>query len=299
MLSEKQLAYLKAQIGHAFDVDKKGNLSFKPMDGIPAFKLIYVEGGEFTMGDGKYDDDPKHDVEVSSFFMAEHQLTQEIYKEVIKAEKEPSRFKGVNHPVEQVSWIDAVAFCNALNKKIGLGDICDTDYNFLNPEGKKTNNITEVVGFRLPTEAEWEYAARGGHSSPPAGKRSGGGQFEYAGSNTLDDVGWYQKNNDYETKPVGLKFPNQLGLYDMSGNVWEWCWDWYDEDFYKNPNKKNPVNIKNGSSRVLRGGSWGNTADYCRMANRYDNTPDDRWYSNGFRLLLALQFTSEPGSQKA
>ena len=298
MPTKKQLENIKAQMGHAFEVDINGNLTLKPHFNIPPFKLIFVEGGEFIMGDGKMENEPKHKVEVSSFFMAEHQLTQEVYKAV--TDKEPSDFTGINHPVEQVSWIDAVGFCNKLNGIIGLSDVCDKDYNFLGRDGKRTNNIADVQGFRLPTEAEWEYAARGGgagivethgraslHAATPAPTPA----FHYAGSDNLDDVGWYDDNNEYETKPVGLKFPNQLGLYDMSGNVWEWCWDWYDKDFYKNDDKKNPVNFKDGRARVLRGGSWINYAGYSRMANRYGSTPDGRWDDGGFRLLFALQFT--------
>jgi len=283
MITPEQLVDLKTQFGHAFDIDHKGNMTLKEHFGIPQFKMIYVEGGEFTMGDGERENEPKHKVEVSSFFMAECQLTQEIYKAVTG--KEPSRFKGINHPVEQVSWIDAVNFCNILNKKLGLTKICNKDYNLLDKNGNKTNNITDVKGFRLPTEAEWEYAARGGD---PAGFKNPPG-LEYAGSNFIDEVAWYSKNNGYETKPVGLKFPNTLEIYDMSGNVFEWCWDRYDEGFYKKSAGNNPVNVKTGSWRVLRGGSWDGYADNCRVARRYDAIrPDDGGSNGGFRLVFAF-----------
>jgi formylglycine-generating enzyme required for sulfatase activity len=150
------------------------------------------------------------------------------------------------------------------------------------------------TAFRLPTEAEWEFAARGGKKAKK--------QYKYAGSDNIDDVAWCSENNDYETKPVGLKFPNALGLYDMSGNVWEWCWDRYGEDYYekckKNGQTPNPVGPQSGSARVLRGGSWRSGAGHSRVAYRHDYAPDDRWYSRGFRLLFALQFTSEQKTSK-
>jgi len=284
MPTEKRINDLKNQFGHAFEVDNKGNMVLKAHYGIPRFKLIYVEGGEFTMGDGKHDNEPKHKVELSSFFIAEYPVTQEIYKEVVTENKTPSRFEGINHPVERVSWVDAVNFCNLLNKKLGFEKICDKDYNFLDKNGNKTKNITDVKGFRLPTEAEWEFAARGGD---PAGFKNPPG-LEYAGSNNLDEVGWYEGNNGYETKPVGLKFPNALEIYDMSGNVWEWCWDWYDDKFYEKSIGKNPVNMKTGAVRVLRGGSWFNYAVNCRVAYRYFITPDGGYDYGGFRLVFAL-----------
>lgn len=286
MLTEKQLENLKREIGHAFDVDEHGNLTLKDDLGIPPFKLIYVEGREFIMGDKEFKNAPQHKVAVSSFFISEYQVTQETYKAITG--KEPSEFKGINHPIEKVSWIDAVEFCNLLNRKIGLSEICDKDYNFLDINEKKTNNIREVLGFRLPTEAEWEYAAKGAASTSSATTLATATKF--AGSDNIDNVGWYNENNRYETKPVGLKFPNQLGLFDMSGNVFEWCWDWYGDDFYKNSETKNPVNIKKGSNRVLRGGSWRSNAVSCRLAMRYGNAPGLRWNDLGFRLMFALQF---------
>jgi formylglycine-generating enzyme required for sulfatase activity len=146
----------------------------------------------------------------------------------------------------------------------------------------------------LPTEAEWEYAARGGgvethgRASLPGNPQ----QFEYAGSDNLNKVAWYDKNNRYETKPVGLKYPNRLGLYDMSGNVWEWCWDRYDASYYdqcyKNGLTPNPFGPENGPFRVLRGGSWFDYADYSRVASRYYYTPVHYGHSIGFRLLFGL-----------
>lgn len=293
--TREEIEHTKTHLGHIFDVDGKGNLTFKAVDNIPAFKMIFVRGGSFDLGEEESYDNPPHPVKLTyNFFIGKFQVTQELYREITG--KNPSDFQGTNHPVEQVNWKEAMDCCNLLNKKIGFNPVCDKDYELLDQSGKKTTDILKVSGFRLPTEAEWEYAARGGSSSSPLGGRPGGGNKMpgggYSGSNHLDEVGWYSENNQYETKPVGLKFPNQLGIYDMSGNVWEWCLDWYDEKFFrKNSKHVNPLNSKEGSSRVLRGGSWINRAASCRSANRISSDPDRRWGSGGFRLLFAFQFT--------
>jgi formylglycine-generating enzyme required for sulfatase activity len=169
----------------------------------------------------------------------------------------PSRFKGCdNCPVESVSWDDVQAFLQRLNEKTGKR-------------------------YRLPTEAEWEYAARGG-------EKGANDNFTYAGGNDLDEVGWFTENTkDKGTWPVGGKKANQIGLYDMSGNVWEWCADWYG-DYPKGP-VKDPKGPGKGSLRVLRGGSWGLNADRCRVANRYPYSPGTRFDLNGFRVARSPQ----------
>jgi sulfatase modifying factor 1 len=166
----------------------------------------------------------------------------------------------------------------------------------LDIKGNKTD-IGNVEGFRLPTDAEWEYAARGGIRR--CDKPKGGPACDYAGSNNIEYVGWYSKNSSNGTKPVGLKFPNELGIYDMSGNVFEWCWDFYESSFFKKSAKKiNPVNINNHSFRVLRGGSWGNLDSAGRVIHRHSIAPDHGWLCYGFRFLFALQFTPEPGKSE-
>ena len=169
----------------------------------------------------------------------------------------PSFFSGLNKPVECVSWDDCQEFIAKLNDLTGLE-------------------------FRLPTEAEWEYAARGGN------KRQG---YKYAGSNTIDEVAWYSDNaedvgessRDYGTHPVGTKAPNELGLYDMSGNVWEWCSDW--RGSYSSSAQSNPTGPTSGSYRMSRGGSWYVPARRCRVSYRYDYYPTSRDNYNGFRLV--------------
>ncbi len=169
----------------------------------PSFEMIYVEGGDFMMGNDRaiYEwEKPAHPVKVSPFYMGKYQVTQALWQAVMG--NNPSNFKGENRPVEQVSWLDVQDFIKKLNLVL--------------PEGNR--------GFRLPTEAEWEFAARGGIYSQG---------YDYCGSDKLKQVGWYTENSNKETHDVGLLLANELGLYDMSGNVFEWCEDWFDEKFYE------------------------------------------------------------------
>ena len=218
--------------------------------------MVYVAGGTFTMGcTNEQGDDcwgvekPAHSVTLSGFYMGKYEVTQAQWKAVMGSN--PSHNKGDNLPVENVSWDDVQAFIRKLNQLTGKR-------------------------YRLPTEAEWEYAARGGNQSRG---------YKYAGGNNIDEVAWYDGNSGERTHPVGKKRPNELGLYDMSGNVWEWCSDWYDEDYYGNSPQNNPQGPASGSYRVLRGGSWSDYAIYCRSAYRYGYTPDSRSGSIGFRLV--------------
>ena len=217
--------------------------------------MIYVEGGTFQMGatseqggDAYGDEKPAHNVTVNDFCMGETEVTQALWKAVM--ESNPSRFEGDDRPVETVSWNDCQEFISKLNSLTG-----------------KT--------FRLPTEAEWEYAARGGN------KNRG---YKYAGSNTIGVVAWYTDNSGSSTHPVKGKSPNELGLYDMSGNVWEWCQDWKGD--YSSSAQTNPAGPSSGSDRVLRGGGCLDGAGSCRVASRFFNSPDYLYISYGFRLSL-------------
>jgi len=237
-------------------------------------EMILVEGGTFHMGssDGEDDEKPVHEVIVDSFWIGKYEVTQKEWQSVMGTN--PSKFKGENNPVERVSWHDAVKFCNQLSLKDGLepvyrfsGEIIECDF---------TKN-----GYRLPTEAEWEYAARGGQKSLG---------YKYAGSNNAGSVAWYYDNSGGKTHRVGTKQPNELGLYDMSGNVWEWCWDWYGEGYYLHSLMKNPRGPSSGPRRVLRGGGWGNYAEYVRSAFRGCNTPSYSGGDLGFRLSRTVTF---------
>ena len=272
---QSKIKLLKTNYNHIFDIDDQGRITLKPgfhagHGEIPPFTLVPVEGGEFTMGDGKDKDNPSHKVTVSSFFMAEFQVTQELYRAVTG--ENPSNFAGINHPVENVSWLDVVKFFNQLNSTIeDLRPIFKSKHQLFTPLGRPTTRITEVTGFRFPNEAEWEYAASGGIKSPLE-------KTVYAGCNDLDAVGWYNQNSYNETKPVGLKFPNQFGLYDMSGNVWEMCVGVGRVVF-------DVENKEEYSKMLLCGGSFNDSAVHSEVNSR-DVLSD--YAFNGVRLVLSL-----------
>jgi len=220
-----------------------------------SFTMKSVEGGTFTMGatseqgsDAKDDEKPVHQVTLSSYYIGETEVTQELWKAVMGSN--PSEFKGSNLPVEKVSWDDCQGFVRKLNALTGQQ-------------------------FRLPTEAEWEYAARGG------GKSKG---YKYSGSNNIGDVAWYKDNSGGNTHAVKTKSPNELGLYDMSGNVSEWCQDWYGS--YASSVQTNPTGASSGSYRVLRGGGWGYYVRNSRVSYRNSFMPDIRYSYLGLRLAM-------------
>jgi serine/threonine protein kinase len=233
-------------------------------------EMIRVDGGTFMMGSNEYDDEqPVHQVTVSSFYIGKHEITQKEWRDVMGSN--PSDFKGDYLPVESITWYDAVEYCNKRSQQEGLtpcysgsGDYISCNWN--------------ANGYRLPTEAEWEFAARGGTQSKG---------YTYSGSNGIGSVAWYIDNSGDTTHSVGTKSPNELGIYDMSGNVWEWCWDWYGN--YASTSQNNPTGATSGSYRVLRGGSWFYYVNCCRVASRSFNDPGSRNYYNGLRVLRATQ----------
>ena len=220
-----------------------------------SFNMVRVDGGTFQMGatsemgsDASDLEKPVHQVTLSTYSIGETEVTQALWQAVMGSN--PSNWKGGNLPVEQVSWNDCQTFIQKLNQLTGKR-------------------------FRLPTEAEWEYAARGGNKSRG---------YKYSGSNTIDDVAWYDGNSSNKTHPVKTKQANELGLYDMSGNVWEWCQDWYGS--YSSSAQTNPTGPSSASYRVYRGGSWFNSARYCRVSDRGGFTPANRSGDLGLRLAL-------------
>ena len=231
------------------------NISIPVKYGI-SIDMVRVEAGTFTMGataEMKNTEDsekPTHRVTLTNdYYIGKYEVTQALWQAVMG--DDPSYFKGDNLPVEAVTWDDCQEFIGKLNRITG-----------------KT--------FRLPTEAEWEYAARGGNKSRG---------YQYSGSNNLSDVAWFMDNSGDETHAVGTKQPNELGIYDMSGNVWEWCQDWYET--YSSSSQVNPTGANSGSCRVVRGVSWYNNARNCRLSLRGSNTPDFRSSNLGLRLVLS------------
>ena len=220
-----------------------------------SFEMVRVEGGTFRMGatseqedDADSDEKPVHSVTLSSYYIGKTEVTQALWQAVMGSN--PSNFKGADLPVECVSWDDCQEFIQKLNRLTGRN-------------------------FRLPTEAEWEFACRGGNNSCG---------YKYSGSNNLGSVAWYDENSGGQTHRVATKAPNELGIYDMSGNVGEWCSDWYAD--YTSYSQTDPTSPQSGSYRVRRGGGWGSYAGHCRSSLRNFSTPAHRPSNFGLRLAL-------------
>lgn len=217
------------------------------------FVMLKVDGGSFSMGNpqgGDTDERPTHMVNLSTYYIGQTEVTQRLWEAVMG--KNPSQIKGANHPVENVSWQDCQEFISRLNSKTGKN-------------------------FRLPTEAEWEFAARGGTKSV---------NYVYSGANNLFSVAWFISNTDKTHSVVGKKSPNELGIYDMSGNVWEWCEDWYGD--YSSLNQTDPKGSSSSKYRVFRGGAWDKKEDLCRVTNRDATKPDWRQNNLGLRIAIGL-----------
>ncbi len=231
----------------ATQANSRTTSSQKRRDHQNGIEMIRIDPGCFQMGSDKGGDETKHRVCLSNgYYMGKYEVTQAQWQSVMGSH--PSHFKCQQCPVEQVSWEDAQDFLRKLNRQSGLQ-------------------------YRLPTEAEWEYACR-----------SGGREQTYCGGNSIANLAWYNGNASSKTHPVGGKQANGLGLYDMSGNVWEWVSDGYDRDYYQNSPVNDPRGPSGGSRRVFRGGSWFISASYARSAYRYYFSPDFRDYNLGFRL---------------
>ncbi len=245
LCGKKVLLPIKLVVPEDITVDVKG----------VKFTMVKVRGGSFMMGadydDNKaYDDEkPRHKVTLPTFYIGKTQVTHKLWVAVMG--NSPSGY-GSTRPMVDVSWEDCQRFISKLNE------------------------ITDKK-FRLPTEAEWEFAARGGNKSKG---------YRYSGSDTIDDVAWYAGNSNFETHEVATKAPNELGIYDMSGNVWEWCQDWYSSEYYSKSPSNNRTGPDSGSNRVRRGGSWYFNARFCRVSYRGNYLPGLRDYDLGLRLAL-------------
>ncbi len=279
-------------------MERKGDGNRFTVNGV-SFEMVDVEGGTFWIGahckmtglfkksipnydsNALGDESPVHEVTLSSYKIGKFEVTQELWEAVMGSN--PSYFKGSKLPVENVSWYDAVEFCNRLSEETGRSPYYSIDRSIKDQTNesryddlKWTVRVNRSAnGFRLPTEAEWEYAARGGNWSKG---------YKYSGGNSIGDVAWYTYNSGQKTHAVGTKSPNELGIYDMIGNVLEWCHDWYGD--YVGGSQTDPQGLSSGSFRVLRGGGWYCYAKNCRVSSRYYGTPDHRRSDLGFRLVL-------------
>lgn len=250
--ADKQEVYCPDSYGTAACKDCPEPCNTPPANSCSFMEMVYVQGGNFQMGctseqggDCEVDEKPSHSVTLGDYYIGKYEVTQKQWLDIMGSN--PSHFTFCEDcPVESVSWDDIQEFLRKLNQKY------------------------PGCGYRLPTEVEWEYAARGG------GKQDG---TKYAGGNSLDNVGWYYNNASDKTHPVGQKSPNGLGIYDMSGNVWEYCSDWY-----KGYPGSSGVSDYSGSGRVRRGGSWTYYPQYCRVSNRSYAAPDYGSHFIGFRL---------------
>ena len=239
--------------------------------------FVRIPAGTFRMGSPEgesgrsSDEGPVHKVTISrDFYMGVTEVIQGQWRDVMGTN--PSNFSGCGDdcPAEQMSWFDAVNFCNRLSEREGLRPA----YRI---SGESVTWDKGADGYRLPTEAEWEYACRAGMTT----------RFNIGDSDDdLVGAGWYSSNSGSRTHKVGKKVPNAWGLYDMHGNVWEWCWDWKDE--YTSGAYKDPAGPNSGSNRVIRGGSWRGLARYCRSAYRHRRRPGNRYAFLGLRLLRPL-----------
>jgi len=245
----------------------------------PLFEMVYVTGGTFNMGsiDGDYEEEPVHTVRLNSFLIGKYEITYSQYMEFVEDTGRDyyarSKWCDDDKPVINVSWYDAIEFCNWLSLK-ELYTPCYSirgDWVYLN---------SDADGYRLPTEAEWEYAASGGISDLGA---------LYSGSNNADSVSWNKDNTHRETHETGEKVPNRLGIYDMSGNVWEWCWDWYDEDYYIDSSEVSPPGPVTGYYKIVRGGSWDSDDFYLRCTARGFCSPVSYDTDIGFRVVRNIE----------
>ncbi|MFR9554176.1 MAG: SUMF1/EgtB/PvdO family nonheme iron enzyme [Rikenellaceae bacterium] len=257
-------------------------------------KMVFVEGGEFMMGldnttsgssGGTFgDESPRHKVYISSFYMGNYEVTQREWVAVMGAY--PFAFKGDNLPADKVSWYDAIEYCNARSEVEGLTSYYTIDKSTSDPtnlDNADTYRWTVTPnpqndGYRLPTEAEWEYAAQGGNISKG---------YLYSGSDNIDDVAWYVNNANDVSHTVGSKLPNELGLYDMSGNMFEWCWDWYGD--YEDTEQSNPTGAEQGTFRCTRGGSWYFVESFCTITNRDRENIYDKYDNLSFRVVRSAK----------
>ncbi|HPE69467.1 MAG TPA: SUMF1/EgtB/PvdO family nonheme iron enzyme [Thermotogota bacterium] len=285
-----ELAYNKqyhwkivAKDGHGNETTSDSWLLETPKGRYPE-KMVLAQSGSFSMGareaDLFADDDEKPTFQVHltyDFLVGQFEITQQEFQEFSGQTSIPG---NEQLPAASVSWWDAIAFCNWRSEQEGLAKAYDSLGNFLDGSGNVTRDVSRVEGYRLLTEAEWEYVARGAHALD--------GEWTFAGGDDLDSLGWFESNSNGKVQPVGKKAPNSLDLYDLCGNTWEWCNDWYAPEAYAKGNQTNPTGPTSGSLRVLRGGGWYDAAQFCRVSNRFSAPPEETLENIGFRLARSF-----------
>jgi sulfatase modifying factor 1 len=268
-------------LNYAFLISVFTFFSFKENN--PINFMVKVEGGTFKMGsknsDNAADNDEQkeHTVTVKDFEICKFEVTVWQWKEYVKANKLKMPVKPVwgwqdNYPINNLTWNEVIDYCNWLSKKENLDPV-------YTQQGPNVSCDFTKNGYRLPTEAEWEYAAKGGKKSK---------ETRYSGSNNPNQIAWHKANSKASPHTIGTKLPNELGIYDMSGNVWEWCWDWYNKDYYTIEDNKNPKGPVMGERKSVRGGSWDSKLNYMRPANRISTLPSKTHEFYGFRVARSI-----------
>lgn len=233
-------------------IDKEKSNAFEiKINVISKIDTVEIAGGKFIMGsrDGLKDEQPEHEIEITrTLIVSKYEVSQKLFYQVMGYN--PSIMKDFRLPVDSIQWSSAIDFCNKLSELYGLKPV----YKFT---GNNAVWDTTANGWRLPSEAEWEYLCKAGSNS------------DYSGSNVVDHLGWYSMNSGLQPHPVGTKQANKFGLYDMHGNVWEWCWDWYSSEYYLNSPKIDPKGPSTGTRKVARGGSYMEGNSFARSSNRF------------------------------
>ena len=249
---------------------------FAFLKGYTQENFVLVEGGKFWMGNDyshNADEKPEHEVTISSFYMSKYEVTVQEYYEFQSIRGGLYPDGNMDTPIRNIKWIDAVMYCNYLSSGYGL----EKYYSIKRKNGNLTVNINQKSnGFRLPTEAEWEFATKGGGKSK---------YYAYSGSSDIDEVAWYRKNSKNTIHIVGLKKCNELGIYDMSGNVSEWCYDWYEPKYYQTSPAENPAGPSSGISKVCRGGNYMCRPDVLRNSRRFNLDKSSNEGLAGIRLI--------------